>query len=167
MSTPFKNHLSALRLIAAMLPLLLLSGCFEPDTAGVGYTAFNHTDKSIVSIIVNGQGGVAHATAHGGGSEVCCVVIPRKWQQGLKAVIKWQEAGTYKRDSRGNEILENGVPVLIKAPWNEKTVEIHEYDENLGQFQIHFFPGAKIEIVVSNLMPGHPKYPLQLPKPSN
>lgn len=156
-STRFLQWLVVL-LLSALLP-----GCFEPEKTAVSYAAYNHTDKSIVSIIVNGEGGILNSDAHAGGGEVCCVVIPNKWRSGLGATIKWQEAGTYKKDAKENVIVENGIPVLIKAPWKETTVAIPEYDEQMGQFQMHFFPGDEVKIVVSNYMPGHPKYPLSIP----
>jgi hypothetical protein len=147
----------------ALLVSASLSGCFEPEKSGVSYAAYNHTDKSIVSIIVNGEGGILGSRAHGGGGEICCVVIPNKWYPGLKATIKWEEDGDWLLDENGKEVIRNGKRVYVPAPWKEKTVEVLEYDKHLGQLQMHFFPGDEIKIVVSNYMPGHPKYPLSIP----
>jgi len=147
----------------ALLFSVSLSGCFEPEKSGVSYAAYNHTDKSIVSIIVNGEGGILGSRAHGGGGEICCVVIPNRWRPGLKATIKWQEDDIPVFDTTGKRVVRNGIPVVIESPWKETTVEVLEYDKHLGQFQMHFFPGDEIKIVVSNYMPGHPKYPLSIP----
>ena len=46
---------------------LLLVACGGEEKTGVSYSGYNDTDKNIVSIIVNGEGGVLDATAHGGG----------------------------------------------------------------------------------------------------
>ena len=162
MNTPFKNHLSALRLIAATLPLLLLCGCFEPEKTPVGYHAYNHTDKSIVSIIVNGQGGVAAATAHGGGSEICCINLPNKWRPGLQATIKWQEDGNWLLDENGQELIRNGKRVYVPAPWKERTVEIPKYDQP-GNFFMHFLPSDEVKVAVSLYFPGHPQHPYYFP----
>lgn len=140
----------------------LLSGCFEPEKTAVSYAAYNHTDKSIVSIIVNGEGGILGSRAHGGGGEICCVVIPNKWRPGLKATIKWEEDGDWLLDENGKEVIRNGKRVYVPVPWKEKSVEVLEYNEHLGQFQMHFFPRDEVKVVVSNYMPGHPKYPISI-----
>jgi hypothetical protein len=152
-------------LFLLFLTPLSLTACSGDDTTAVSYTAYNHTDKSIVSIIINGEGGILNVGPHGGGGgDVCCVVIPNTWRPGLKATIKWQEDGVYKRDAKGNIMKNDGVPIVIESPWKERTVEVPQYDDQLGQFQIHFFPHDEIKVVVSNFFPGHPKYPLTLPK---
>lgn len=162
MSKTLTNSFSVLRLITATPPLLLLSGCFEPEKTPVGYHAYNHTDKSIVSILVNGQGGVAAATAHGGGSEICCINLPNKWLPGLSVNIRWQEAGSYQTDEKGNVMVENGVPVLVKGSIKERTVEIRKYDQ-LGNFFMHFLPGDEVKVAVSLYLPGHPQHPYHFP----
>ena len=146
-----------------LIPLLLLAfslaACSGDDTTAVSYAAYNHTDKSIVSIIVNGEGGILNAPAHDGGGEVCCVVIPNKWRPGLTATITWQEAGVFKRDAQGNIMTNDGVPIVIESPWKERTVEIPPYDEHHGQFFIHFLAGDKVKVAVSLYGPRNPKHP--------
>ena len=61
---------------------LFLAACGGDETVPVSYTGYNNTGKSIVSIIVNGEGGILHAPAHDGGGQVCCVVIPKRWRPG-------------------------------------------------------------------------------------
>lgn len=142
---------------------VLLSGCFEEQKTAVSYTAYNHTDRWIIDIIVNGEGGILAASPRGGGGEMCCVVIPNKWRSGLNVTIKWRGGGEYKRDVQGNVFQINGVPEVIEDPWIEKTVEIPQYGEELGRFNIHFFPKDKIQVFVNNYGPGHPKYPIPDP----
>ena len=130
---------------------LLLAACGE-ETVAVSYSGYNHTDKNIVSIVVNGEGGVLHAPAHDGGGQVCCVVIPKKWKPALKVTIKWQEGGTFQRDDKGAVKRENGVPVVIEGPWKERTAEIPKYEE-LGYFYVVFFPNDDVKVAVSNGLP--------------
>ena len=130
---------------------LLLAACGE-ETVPVSYSGFNNTDKSIVSIIVNGEGGILHAPAHDGGGQVCCVIIPKHWRPGLKVTIKWQEGGTFQLDQNGNRLYNNGVPVVIEGPWKERTVDIPEY-KTLGVFYIVFFSGDEVKVAVSNGLP--------------
>ena len=142
---------------------LLLAACGE-EKIGVSYGGVNNTDKNIVSVVVNGEGGVLDVTARGGGeTDMCCVVIPKKWRSGLKVTIKWQEGGTFQLDQNGNRLYNNGVPVVIEGPWKERTVDIPEYKE-VGMFFIHFFPNDEIKVAVSRVFPGHPDYPIPDPE---
>lgn len=148
-------------LISALAAGCKLDG--SDQKTAVSYTAYNDTDRSIVSIIINGEGGILNARAHGGGGEVCCVVIPDTWRPGLKVTIKWKESGDYKRDEKGQIVMDDGVPVVIERPYKERTVEVPKYEggENLGRFNIHFFPNDEVKVVVSRYGPGHPSYPLR------
>jgi len=141
------------------LLLLGMAACTGNEMSSVGYVPNNHTDKSIVSIVINGQGGVANATAHGSGGEVCCVLIPDKWRPGLNVAIQWKEAGVFQRDASGNVVVDDGVPVLIEGAWKERTVEIPKYDAEMGLFFIHFLPGDDVKVAVSPYDPRHPKHP--------
>jgi hypothetical protein len=137
----------------------LLLACSEQGKSAVGYVPYNHTDKAIVSILINGQGGVASSTAHGSGGEVCCVVLPVRWKSGLKASIKWQEDGEWLLDEGGKEVFRNGKRVYVESEWKERIVEIPEYTSEMGRFFIHFLPGDKVKIAVSPYGPRHPKHP--------
>lgn len=155
-------HLPVLKVARRVLMLLLfvpLSACFEEETAAVSYSARNQTDKGIESIIVNGEGGVLGAYPQKSGTGICCVVLPRKWRPGLTARIKWRNEGAYEFDSHGKMVTNDGVPVLIEAPWNERTIELPQYDDRVGQFQLHFYSNGDVKSVVSNHFPGHPNYP--------
>lgn len=124
-----------LHIPAAVLIFAMLGGCLEAEKEPLSYTAINRTDKDIVAISVNGEGGVLHASAqNGGGATICCVLLPKKWQPGLTAKIAWQEGGVFKRDERGNVVKERGVPIVIESPWKEKIVEIPRYSESMGTF---------------------------------
>jgi hypothetical protein len=141
------------------LLLLGMAACSGNEKSGVGYVPYNHTDKAIVSILINGQGGVAMSMAHGSGGEVCCVVLPVRWKSGLKASIKWQEDGEWLLDERGKEVFRNGKRVYVESEWKEKIVEIPEYATEMGLFFIHFLPGDEVKVAVSPYDPRHPKHP--------
>jgi len=137
---------------------LFLAACGEEEKIGVSYFGYNHTEKSIVSIIVNGEGGILHAPANDGGGQACCVMLPRKWKPGLIVTIKWQEGGTFQRDEKGAVVKKNGVPVVIEGPWKERTVEVPEY-ESMGEFYIHFLPSDEVKVAVTLYGPRNPKHP--------
>ncbi|WP_236261549.1 DUF3304 domain-containing protein [Pseudogulbenkiania ferrooxidans] len=142
-----------------LLNLPFLAGCKE-DTTALSYLAVNHTDKSVLSITINGQGGILNASAMGGGGkEVCCVVVPSKWRPGLTATIGWENDGDWLRDKNGQPVIRDGKKVYVPAPWKTRTVPIPQYTENdMGHFDIHFLPNDQVMVKVSYLYPHHPDY---------
>jgi hypothetical protein len=165
------------RVVLAVSLALTLTACFgedkastEQQTDAVGYLAINHTDIPIVSIIINGEGGILHADAQGGGGEMCCVVLPHKWRPGLMATIKWREDGDWLKDANGKEVIRDGIRVYVPAPWKTKTVEVPEYkgEDVHGQFHIHFFPNDEIKVLRSVKGILQSEYPIPYPvKPTS
>jgi len=138
----------------AFVLVLALTGCLEEEKVPLSYLALNKTDTGIVSIVVNGEGGILDASPRGGGgSIVCCVVLPKRWRPGLMATIKWQEDDIPVNDANGKRVLRNGVPLATESPWKERTIEIPRYSESMGDFYIVFFPGDEIKVAVSNGTP--------------
>ena len=146
-------------LVVIFLSSYLLSSCGKEESVAVSYLGLNQTDKSIISVVVNGEGGVLAVSAHGGGGGiVCCVMLPSKWKPGLTTTIRWQNDSTPVRDAAGNRVYKDGVPVLIEAPWRERTVEIPKYDA-MGEFYIVFLPEDEVKVAVSNGIPDIAKQP--------
>lgn len=139
---------------AAALVFSMLGGCLEEETVPLSYSAINRMDKGILSIAINGEGGVLNASAHeGGGATVCCVLLPRKWRPGLTVKITWQEAGIYKRDKHGGIVEVDGVPIVIRGSWKEKSVEVPPYPKEMGTFYMVFLPNDEVRIAVKNGYP--------------
>ena len=128
----------------------LLAACQPQDnTIAVPYGAVNHSDIGIASIVINGQGGILAPPKHGQAGGVCCVVVPRQWHPGLTVTIQWRENGTFKKDDKGREVLDDGVPVLIEAPWKTRTVPIPRYEGD-GRFFVFFFPDDDVRAALTS-----------------
>ena len=151
--------------LTACLIGFVLAACSGDDTVAVSYAAYNHTDKSIVSIVINGEGGILDASAHGGGGSMCCVILPRRWRPGLMATIKWQLDGDWLKDEQGKEVIRDGKTVLVPGPWKERTVEVPKYtsEGDLGTFFIHIFPGDEVKVLMNIYDAGNPQHPLPHP----
>lgn len=160
-----KFRFQGTRLFALGALCLGLVAC-APEKVSISYLAVNHTDEDIVSIVVNGDGGILHALAHGSGGQMCCITLPKQWRPGLTAEIKWQVAGTYQRDAKGNIATDDGVPVVIHRAYKTQTVEVPQYTDNdiRGHFDIHIMPGDKVLVKVSFIYPEHPDYVPTYPK---
>ncbi|KXB30842.1 hypothetical protein AT959_08960 [Dechloromonas denitrificans] len=140
-----------------------LAACSWDETVAVSYGAYNHTDESIVSIVINGEGGILNASAHGEGGGVCCVVLPKRWRQGLMATIKWQEDDIPIFNPDGTRQFIDGVPATKESPWKERTVEVPKYEGELGTFFIHIFPGDEVKVLVHKYAAGYEGHPFPHP----
>ena len=160
---------------ALMLAALCLSlvGCFEEEKVSLSYLGVNHTDKEVVELAINGEGGILNVPAQGGGGgTVCCVTLPRKWRPGLTVKIDWRTEGHWLLDAQGRVVKNDGVEVLVQEPLQSQTVDVPEYGEHdLSHFDIHFFPGGKVQVKASFIYPWHPDYrpayPVQKPAHSS
>ena len=125
---------------------LVFSGC-KPLTTGVSVTGYSHMEGvPIYSFSVNGGAGGGNLEGGAAGAESCCILIPNQWRPGLKAKIAW-EYDTYQDDP---------APPL---PSQSVEVDVPEYTKP-GTFQVHFYPGHKVKLVVSSCRPGHSFYPM-------
>lgn len=113
----------------------------DDEMIGLAMTGIDHLQDhvSIQEFSVNGSSG---ARAGKGGSQVCCVMVPRKWRPGLKATIRWGVLNW--RDRATDEY--------------EAVVEIGQFEE-LGIFFVHFLPDGTVRAVVSDQGPRSPTYP--------
>jgi hypothetical protein len=150
-----------LRIIAGFIfSVLFLTACKE-EKVSLSYLGVNHRELGVASIAINGEGGILNVPSYGGGGKnVCCVSLPRKWRPGLSVKIDWQESGVYVRDDKGDIVREDGFRYGgIEGAFKSKTVLIPEYKEaELGHFDIHFFDGDQIQVKVSSILPWHPNY---------
>lgn len=142
---------------------VVLGACSGDETVAVSYAAYNHTDKSIVSFVINGEGGILAASAHGGGGRMCCVVLPKHWRPGLMATIKWQEDDIPIFNPDGTRKVIDGVPATKESPWKERIVEVPKYEGELGTFFIHIFPGDEVKVLMNIYGAGNPNHPLPHP----
>lgn len=105
---------------------------------------YNFTDVAVVDIYVNETwGGTSHPNS-GGGSSVCCVLIPEKWRPGLVVNVKWLMDDNEK--------------------WHTAKTEIPPYAEPAG-LQILFLENGKIKVYVNDYWPCTPMHPM--PKDKN
>ena len=142
---------------------VVLAACSGDETVAVSYAAYNHTDRSIVSFVINGEGGILAASAHGGGGRMCCVVLPKHWRPGLMATIKWQEDDIPIFNPDGTRKVIDGVPASKESPWKERTAEVPKYEGELGTFFIHIFPGDEVKVLMNIYDAGSPQHPLPHP----
>jgi|GEM_PF-3593201 len=136
--------------LLSLCSLFALSGCDgNTPTWAVSYGAVNHTDKYIVAISINGEGGVLTAPMHGQGGGVCCVIVPQRWTPGLSVTVKWEEDGKLIRDEKGNIKYFDGAPKYIPGPVKTQTVPLPKYDKE-GRFFVFFFPGDVVKVALTS-----------------
>jgi hypothetical protein len=110
------------------------------DSIAVAITGIDHLADhvSIQDFSVNGHSG---AQAGKGGSEVCCVTVPRVWRKGLVVEVRWQVLNWRDR----------------KVDYRRAVAEVEPYDE-LGRLLVHFLPDNSVRAVVTTEGPGSPSY---------
>ncbi|MEB0029103.1 DUF3304 domain-containing protein, partial [Pseudomonas sp. MH9.2] len=80
-------------LALCLLTCLALQACSQslPDRLGAPIEGYSHTSAAINYFMVNGNGGPNIGPYGGGGSQNCCVSLPRQWHPGLTVVVEWEK----------------------------------------------------------------------------
>ena len=162
-----RTRLSAFRIISLLLLSSILSACDhadeqpgKPEGSPVSISGYNYTIEGIQEFTVNGQWGGSVSIGAGGGSNVCCVMLPKKWQPGLTAEVEWRRS-----DCGGNGPGNERCPIG-KRPWApaktlKKTVPIDFYDRPYGMY-VAFLPNDEVKIYVTPVGLANPEHPAKL-----
>lgn len=146
------------------LSLLGLSGCHtRPEMVSTPVTGFNHTSASIIKFTVNGAGGHNISAFQGGGSQVCCSMLPAQWSSGLRAVVEWDKDPNpdkfVKRDKYGQIDKDVYKKYAVNVSHHKATVEIPQYGSEFCALQVHFLACDQVRVSTTCLTPKHPDYP--------
>ena len=113
----------------------------QGKTVSAELTGYNHTDKTIAAFYVNGEWGGNITPGSGGGKFVCCVDIPKPWQEGYTVTVTWED---HELKTQKREVL------------------VPRYDASkAGGMNVHFLRSGEIKVFVGMTFLGHPDYPLK------
>lgn len=126
--------------------------------AGVSLTGVHHMgDKfNVAQFYVDGYDGSNVGREGGGGSDVCCVMLPRKWRPGLSVEVRWS-VNDWTHENRteiaaGNDRSIGGRGYIARVP-----VEPYEVAAHLW---VHFFAGGRARVVSSPIGSWGSKHPI-------
>ncbi|WP_246881916.1 DUF3304 domain-containing protein [Pseudomonas protegens] len=147
--------------------LLAASACqSESKMLSAPVTGYNHTSAAINRFSVNGAGGPNLGAYQGGGSQVCCGVVPRHWVPGLRAIVEWEKDpdpyGYIKRGKYGQLDVEDYKRHAANYSKHKMIVEIPRYDIP-GVLKVHFLPCDEVRVTAAGTSPGYPGYPYNYP----
>lgn len=142
-----------------LIVLAVVSAAFyfdsrEENTVGVNLHGVNHTAETFSFYLndpkdperISGGSGLIDPFSAGGIS--CCVVLPRKWEPGMKLKIHAKHWPKRLSDESSREIKE-----VIEA-------EVPKYaDGEPGEIWVLRHSDGKLEVVASDHQPDHPKWP--------
>lgn len=153
---------SSLRLMTAkaisILTLFFLLASCSASSVGkswvaVGVRGINYTNETFSYIVKdpanpsNSSGGEL-INSYSSGGLMCCYSLPRKWQPGLKVLVK----STYWMHRK----VDGKLPQFKK----DFVLEVPPYvDEQPGELWIIRNPDGSVNVVSSDYSPAHPKWP--------
>jgi hypothetical protein len=165
------------QLLAWALIALALQACSQsiPDRLGIPIEGYNHTSAAINHFDVNGNGGPNIGPFGGGGSQMCCVVMPRKWHPGLTVVVEWEkdpnvgDSVNWPKPRYSDAWSKAAKTHQSKYTHHRAIVEVAPY-ERLGAITLHFLPCNQVKVSADQTYPGianHPyDYPRKMEEPS-
>jgi hypothetical protein len=158
------------QLATCVLACLALQACSKslPDRLGAPIEGYSHTSAAINYFTVNGNGGPNIGPYGGGGSQNCCVSMPRKWHPGLTVVVEWEKdpnvgASQYWTESFSSDAWRIRMKEhRTKYTRHRAVVEVAPYDE-LGVIDVHFLPCDQVAVSAVAVTPGQAGYPFSYP----
>ncbi|GKQ43971.1 DUF3304 domain-containing protein [Pseudomonas syringae] len=148
--------------------LALLAGCSVGESTFLAgnLNGVNHTPAAINHFSVNGYGG-ANISAHGYGGGMCCAMLPRQWQPGLKLKVEWEADPNpnARLPALGSELY---LAAYAKHEANYQQhsaiVDLPPYEtEKLCSLKVHFLPCNQIKVATACMAYGQPGYPIKEP----
>ncbi|EIU5454979.1 TPA: DUF3304 domain-containing protein [Pseudomonas aeruginosa] len=134
-----------------------------PEVLSAPIMGYNHTSAAINEFTVNGAGGPNLGPYQGDGSQVCCGVIPKRWNPNLKVIVEWEKdpnpRAVIKRDKYGRLDESDYLRHASSYTRHKATVNVPRYDEKVCLLQVHFLPCDEVAVSTTCYGPNHPKYP--------
>lgn len=167
MKVPIPNFIRWYPFASLLLSGLLIAFCaftyhylkinyFKVEThIPVTVSAVHHmgSDYLISHFSVNREVG-DNVAPSGGSGIVCCLMIPKKWTQGLSADVRW-EVRHIIRESDGITPAREELVGIYRAQ-----VPVEAYAEG-DRFWVHFFPEGRVRIVVNPFGPQGEQHPIR------
>jgi hypothetical protein len=154
---PFvRSHPVATLLVAgALLGAYALLRPHSDDRMPASIIGVQHlgSDYLINGFYVDGYYGSNVGEGGGGGSEVCCITLPKKWHSGLKAEVRWEVHHIIRTS-------DPTVPETVEVEGMYRArVPVEAYAEP-SDFYVHFFPQGRVRIVVSSISSSGELHPI-------
>jgi hypothetical protein len=163
----FKNRVVCLWLGCWLF--VLLAGCSAGESKFLAgnLNGVNHTSAGINYFTVNGYGG-PNISPYGYGGGMCCAMLPRQWQPGLKLEVEWEvDPDPYARLKRKTSGYGPDEDAYAKHKANYRKyraiVDLPPYEEELCALEIHFLPCNQIKISTSCWRYPSPNSPIKEP----
>lgn len=125
----------------------------------VAITGVQHLGNGylISRFYVNKYGGDSVGREGGGGSVVCCVLLPLKWRPGLTVEIRWRVEDWTNADYA--EIEKGNYASVSEKKMYIAKVPVERYD-GLHDLIVHFFPHGRVRAVSTVYSVSSPLHPI-------
>lgn len=166
------GHFGLLNIVRACLLVacvLTASACqSESKMLSAPVTGYNHTSAAINRFSVNGAGGGNVGPHQGGGSQVCCGVVPRHWVPGLRAIVEWEKDpdpysyGKWPERPYSDAWNKRMAREKQRYSRHKAIVDIPRYSV-AGTLKVHFLPCDQVRVSADNIKVVDPRYPYNYP----
>lgn len=130
----------------------------QDSFASVGLTGVQHIGPNfnVSSFYVDGYYGSNVGRGGGGGSDVCCVLLPKLWRPDLTVELRWK-VGDWSKENRSEIDAENYSSITFQD--FKARVPVEKYDRP-AQIYVHFYADGKARVVSSGVGSRNPKHPI-------
>lgn len=134
-------------IVAWFLSSTIRENSTRDDFVAVDLNGMQHIgpDFNIGQFYLNALNGFNVGREGGGGSDVCCVLLPSQWRQGLPVDLRWT-INDWGKEIR-SEIDAGNYQSVMSGDAYRARVPLARY-ETSGRVRVHFFAGGKARVMV-------------------
>lgn len=129
-----------------------------------GLTGVHHMGDqfNIPVFYLDGYSGGNVGREGGGGSNVCCIMLPENWRPKLVVELRWSVSDWSNENEKETA---NGNYQSITWESFKALVPVEKYDGKPGRLYVHFFAGGKARVVASSAGADGVAHPIQRDDP--
>lgn len=140
------NQKIALVLLITSIPIAVWYFKWDEGEVSVAVNGVNHMGPrySISEFYIDGSAFGNVGPDGGGGSAVCCALLPKSWRPGLSVELRWEVADHLNRRN---------------TPYKAVAVPIEKYDDP-EDIVVHFFRDRSIRVISSSWSVSSANHPI-------
>lgn len=162
-----KLLLIALAFIALTIFFSMAKLVSSPDTTmlPVAITGVHHMGEkfAVSEFYINRYWGGNIGPEGGGGSTVCCAMLPEKWRPGLVGDVRWSVSDWSKKNK---EQVAAGDYSSVDWKMFRAIVPVEKYEGHPEQLYVHFFVDGGVRVISSGVGSENKNHPIRDTDPS-
>lgn len=157
---PFSRWVGILGVVILFVIIVLYLTTDARNPRWSGFTGVHHMGEDFVvpEFYINGTWGGNIGKEGGGGSNVCCVALPKEWSPRLVVDVRWSVSNWANENVSGTSARKYS---SVSWQFFRAIVPVEQYTGEPDHLYVHFFKNGAVRVVTSMVGPESPMHPIR------